>query len=273
MRIALGLAGAAMLVAGPALAADLIPVKAPPPIVPNYNWNGFYVGGNLGWVRETDKGTSDFLDPGAAGFFGAGSAGEFSNPQSNSTGANSAVGGIQAGYNWQISNWVLGLEADYDWAKTSAHFCRQTDIASLPCSENGFGFLNLSGSVDWVSTVRGRLGVTWDRFLIYGTGGVAFGKVDTSINATCEVLGGCGSSFILVNSTADFSEIKAGWVVGAGIEALLTPHWIARVEYLHIDLGTASHTLDLVGTFGPQSVPWSRSVTDDAVRGGISYKF
>jgi outer membrane immunogenic protein len=254
-------------IAAPALAADLapaMPVKAPPVIIPT--WAGFYIGGNVGGVWEKDNGASDFTQAEPLQNLR-------NNPIAGSTTSTAAIGGLHAGYNWQIRQWVLGLEGDWDWTNTKSSSCRQTDLASAPCSDNDRGFLTLGSGTDWIATVRGRLGYTWDRFMVYGTGGAAFGKVDTTINANC-LVDGCGFSATVQNATAAFSDTKAGWVAGAGVEAMLSPNWIARVEYLHIDLGTVNHTLGIItNDNGTESAPWSRSVRFDEVRGGISYKF
>ncbi len=264
MRKVLGVVGATLLLAGPTFAADLL--KAPAmPLGPIYNWTGFYIGGNVGGVEQSDSGTSNFFSANSPAI-------QTNNPQSNSLTSTSIIGGVQAGYNWQINQWVIGVEGDWDWTKTKASFCRQTDVFSLPCSDNGFGFLTIGSGTDWIATARGRLGFAWDRFLVYGTGGAAWGKVNTSINANC-LVDGCGFSVARLNATANFSDTKTGWVAGAGFETMLTPNWIARVEYLHVDLGTISNVLNLVGTVGPQSASWSRTVTFDEVRGGLSYKF
>jgi len=262
----LGLVATAVIVSAPAFAADMA-VKAPilAPAAPVYNWNGFYIGGNLGGVQQKDSGTSNWFSSNSPAI-------QTNNPLSNSVTNSAVIGGFQAGYNWQINQWVLGVEADWDWTKTKTSFCRQTDVFSVPCSDNGFGFLTFGTGADWVATARGRLGFTWDRLLFYGTGGAAWGKIDTTINANC-LIGGCGFSTTRLNTTGSFSDTKAGWVAGGGIEAMLTPNWIVRLEYLHIDLGTIGNTLNLAGVQGPQSASWSRSVTLDEVRGAVSYKF
>src|SRR5262249_1941732 len=114
MRKVLGLAGAALLLAGPALAADLpvrAPVKAPPPVVPVFTWTGFYFGGNIGGVDEHASGTSDFIDTGFPP-----TSRFFSNPQNQSFSNTRVIGGVQGGYNWQFSpQWVAGFEADWDF--------------------------------------------------------------------------------------------------------------------------------------------------------------
>ena len=102
-------------------------------------------------------------------------------------------GGAYAGYNFQLNpNWVVGVEGD---------------IMGSGQSTNG-----------WDSTLRGRLGYAYDRFLFYGTGGVAFGDIKS---------GGAKAT-------------KTGWVVGAGMEAALTSNVTGRLDYRHTDLGSAT---------------------------------
>src|SRR5277367_4134849 len=95
---------------GSAYAADMA-VKAPPaPMVVPSSWAGFYVGGNVGGVWGRDTGTTNFFD--AFGFDAAPPVPN-STPQSDSISTSSVIGGIQAGYNWQVKQWVFGVEADW----------------------------------------------------------------------------------------------------------------------------------------------------------------
>ena len=261
----------------PAVGADLPArtyTKAPTMVAAAYNWTGFYVGVDAGGAWERDSGTTNFFQTfaGIAPFL-------IDNPQTNSFRSASFIGGVHAGYNWQMSKWVLGIEADWDWTNPKNSFCRQTDVQSLPCADAppGRGFLTLNEKTQWLASARGRVGYAWDRFMIYGTGGVAWGKIDTSINANC-VLGGCGASVTLLNITGNFSDTKVGWVAGAGVEAMLDANWIVRAEYLHYDLGNVTDTFGFNGISPgglpePQSATWSRRFTYDTVRAGLSYKF
>src|ERR1700691_3242743 len=143
---------AAAVCGAPALAADM-PIKAPPmaPVLAAaYNWTGFYLGGNVGGERQSDPGTSTC--------FQALGAGLDNNPQANALTGHAIIGGIQAGYNWQINQWVLGVEGDWDWTHSNSGFCRQTDAGSVPCSDNGRGFVTLDSRTDWIATARRRLG-------------------------------------------------------------------------------------------------------------------
>jgi len=260
----------AILGIGAASAADTPPriyTKAPPTMAEVFDWTGFYVGGHVGGVWARDSGTTDFFDPGASGKF-------VNNPQANALRNSTVIGGVHAGYNWQMARWVFGVETDFDWTDSRNRFCRQTAVLSSPCDDDGDGFLTLNEKTEWLGSVRGRLGYAWERAMIYGTGGAAWGKVDTSINANC-LRFGCGAfSLEKINTTANFSNTKVGWVAGAGVESMLDANWILRVEYLHYDLGRVTNTLNLrVDPEFPQDVPWSRSLRYDTIRVGLSYKF
>jgi outer membrane immunogenic protein len=258
-----------------------MPVKAPPlaaPVASVFNWTGFYVGGNFGAVGEQASGTSDFLDT-VSGF-------EFftpTNPLNNSFSDMRFLGGVQIGYNWQFAPmWVVGVEGDWDWTDTRYFFCRQTVVGGAPCQELGagfnVGFEKISSRTDWLATVRGRLGVPFGDWLFYGTGGAAWGRINTTLTLSClgvppDQGGGCGSSALPLFASSTFSTTKAGWVAGLGAEMMLAGHWAARAEWLHIDLGTITDSLPTVGDNGTQTAVWSRAERFEEFRGGLSYLF
>jgi outer membrane immunogenic protein len=183
------------------------------------------------------------------------------------------MGGIHAGYNWQMAQWVFGVEADFDWTDRKIELCREPYRTLSACSDDGVGFLAFREKTEWLGSARGRLGYTWERVMIYGTGGAAWGKVNTSINANC-LVNGCGLSPVQLNTTANFSDTKVGWVAGAGVEAMLNANWILRMEYLHYDLGQVTSTLNLIADPSfPQDITWSHSFRYNTVRVGLSYKF
>jgi outer membrane immunogenic protein len=268
-------AALAALIGTPALAADMALKAPPPPPAPVWSWTGFYVGGNAGWVGERTSGTSDFVDTA----FAPGNA-EFSNPQSNAFSPSGFIGGFQAGYNWQTTkNFVLGVEGDFDWTRTSYSFCRQTDILfSVACVDapptNIDGFENIAGQTDWIATARARAGVTWDRFFFYGTGGAAWGNIKTTESLSCATDGCGGTSTLKLVASSTTTQTKEGWAAGLGAEGMLLPNWSLKAEWLYVDLGHLTNTFSTVGNAGgTESVVWSRSEHYNIVRVGLNYHF
>jgi outer membrane immunogenic protein len=158
--IALGLLATRSMAADLSMSAPVYkaPVVAPPP----YTWTGFYVGGNIGYGwGEVKPGTINFYQP--ANTF----VGSISGINYNIDGV---IGGLQAGYNWQYNNMVLGLETDFSGAGIDGNV---TDPV------NNY---KVTSQIDWLATVRGRLGVTFGRVFPYLTGGLAIGHVKTTLD-------------------------------------------------------------------------------------------
>jgi outer membrane immunogenic protein len=149
--------------------------------------------------------------------------------------------GGQLGYNWQTGPIVLGIETDADWTNIKG-----STAALGVCLADGGGICQTKQ--DWFGTTRGRIGYAFGRFLPYVTGGVAYGDINA------------------LQSTGTATQTKFGWSAGGGVEYSLDRNWSAKVEYLHLDLGTASLFSAASGT-SSLSVP----VTDDLVRAGINY--
>jgi outer membrane immunogenic protein len=196
-KISLGLAmaGAVSLAAG-AAHADGLPPLAPLPFYSlPLSWTGFYVGANggYGWSANDDQ-LRDFSNGPGKLFNGLFPQGGF-------------FGG-QLGYNWQKDRLVLGVEADIQRAWIDDSF--------------RWSVARSTSDIDWFGTVRGRIGFTADRALIYATGGFAYGGVDNR-----EI----GAPKYVADNTA------TGYVVGAGIEYKLAPAWSLKAEYQYINLG------------------------------------
>jgi len=144
---------------------------------------------------------------------------------SNSARASGFVAGGHAGYNWQQGSWVYGLETDL--SGTSLKSSMSGGLSTPGCPGDA---ANTSSSIKWYGTARGRGGVTAGNFFFYGTGGLAYGKVD--LNSNFIALG--------LSTGAQTSSTRAGWVAGAGIEYLLQPNLSLNLGYQYVDLGTAS---------------------------------
>jgi outer membrane immunogenic protein len=175
-----------------------------------------------------------------------------------------AIGGAAAGYNWLMDSLLLGVEADYS-ALDGKHSATSTITAISPYR------VGTSTDVDWVATLRGRLGVAHHRSLVYVTGGLAFGE--PKFTQWIEQL-----NFPYVQTVA-LSSTKAGWVLGAGLEHALDDEWSLRLQYLHVDLGSESRSS--AGVCPPPNVDVCVVYTGshkvdfalDSVTAGISYRF
>ena len=260
-QLLLGVAFSAIMGFAPAMGADL-PVKAAPyraPVVAPYNWTGFYVGGNVGY----SWGDGDLTyNESAFGFFGLPTS------ISGSHNLDGAIGGFQAGYNWQLDNrWVAGFETDFQWSgeKASTTF---SDPYSVDF-EGGNISGNLSSKLLWFGTVRGRVGVlATPTILIYVTGGLAYGRLEASGSITDTFQGSTFASWSFSRSTT-----KAGWTVGGGVEGAIanTREWTWKVEYLYMDLGSVNGTGYDNDFGGPYN--WEAKFTDNIVRAGVNYRF
>jgi iron complex outermembrane recepter protein len=205
--------------------------KAPAPAT--WSWTGLYLGVNGGYAF----GGSDWSDS----VTGA-SSGNF-----NTSGF---VFGGTLGGNYQSGPWVFGVEADGDLADVSGFgtFTSTSFCAGGCLTKN-----------DWLATVRGRAGYAFDRFLVYGTAGAAFGDVRANFST---------------DPATDAT--KAGWTVGAGVEVAVTSNWTAKAEYLFVDLADGSCTANcaIQNPNGPPLIPnVAVKFNESIVRAGINYKF
>jgi len=235
---------AALVAAGPAIADNL----------PLYGWTGCYVGANLG-VSFGRSETSVVVPrvPVAV----------------QALRMDGVVGGGQAGCNYQSSAWVMGLEADIQGTSQDGSGPAQVNPRGPPAAGIGGGSapvgirnLALDEGLPWFGTFRGRFGFTpTDRSLVYATGGLAYGEVDTGNTL------GVGPASIVNN----FSNARLGWTVGAGVEAALWGNWTGKLEYLYVDLGSFSNTFAGPVFFTPITV--NSHVTDNIVRAGLNWRF
>jgi outer membrane immunogenic protein len=142
---------------------------------------------------------------------------------SNAASASSFVAGAHAGYNWQQGSMVYGFETDFQGMGLNSSMTGGLTPSSNPAGD----YAHTTGSIDYYGTFRGRFGFTTGQWLFFGTGGAAYGNVDLS------------SQFTTLGTTTalDVSQMKIGWVVGAGFEYLLRPNWMLTLNYQYVDLG------------------------------------
>ncbi|UCA47743.1 outer membrane protein [Pseudochrobactrum sp. XF203] len=226
-------ASAALLFTGSAMAADAVVYNEPAPaVVDTFSWTGGYIGVNAGYAGGKFK--TDFN--------------ELLGDLSLKGNASGFIGGVQAGYNWQFDQAVVGIETDIQGSGVKSDF----DV-SVP----GGTLVNLGTKVSWFGTTRVRLGYTpVDRFMVYATGGVAYGKVKTYAN---DYMGGSSQS-----------DTKVGYTVGAGAEYAITNNVTLKTEYLYTDLGK----LKLDAYDGVRDVRIGEAKSQfHTVRVGLNYKF
>ncbi len=264
------------LSAGYAFAADLPSIKSPPVYVPPPLWTGFYVGVNAGGAWSVNNsvdtistplfpvGLNPLVPPGLAALATAsvpvGSSGGF-------------IGGGQIGYNWQFSNsFVAGVEADIQGIARSggAGTAAASAFVLAPLISSA---LSSTKTVDYLGTVRGRIGfLPTPTLLAYGSGGLAYGGVDSSTS-----LFQAGNNGFVGFANGGFSDTRVGWTAGAGLEWLFWPNWSAKIDYLYYDIGAVTYSSLAVSPFfatpaygAPQS---TTRFNGHIVRAGLNYHF
>jgi outer membrane immunogenic protein len=200
----------------PAAAADVRVRNTAAPasvfVAPVTNWSGFYLGAHIGGGD-----TSSNIDGDGGGGF---------------------LGGLQAGYNYQINQLVFGVEGEISWTSMG----RSVTVGAINSTD-----------IDWFATITGRLGYAFGNALVYGKLGVAF--LDWSSNVAVS-----GPNRVVTAGNTD-----AGWVIGAGLEYAFTPSWSAKIEYNFL-------TFELDRTaFGNST--FDRDLDVHVFKVGVNYRF
>jgi len=199
---------AAMVALGsPAVAADMQPMigKAPPGF---HNWTGLYFGGHCGgaWGETKTSGNNGAFDQA---------------PVSYKLQPGGFVCGGQVGFNVQVGGWLWGIEGDFGYLGLQKSLTPSDNFVEVKYGAYG--------------TATGRLGVVWDRALIYAKAGVAFARIR---NTATDLDSG-------IVDASDFSEInktQIGWAAGVGVEYGVSTSWSVKLEYLYMDFGKDTST-------------------------------
>jgi outer membrane immunogenic protein len=239
---ALAVVAIAVLLTSPTLAADNTPVTASGAAT---SWTGIYVGLNsgYGWGRADHAfaiggGAPQVFSPYATG-------GDFNNRLSG------GIFGGHAGFNYQVWNFVAGLEASFDWSGLNGS-------ETNPFAPTVPGIATYDTKLKWFATVTPRLGYAFSNWLPYIKGGLAAGRVRSTLQST---------------SGYEFSDGNdhIGWTIGAGIEYAWR-NWIVGLEYNYYDLGRQHYG----GEVSPNTTwPLDYTVhpTFNTVLMRVSYKF
>jgi len=219
-----------VLVVGPARAGDS--TASQNGAQSRFDWSGWYVGGHV--AESLGRGTSTLSDP---------------NPALVGDSFSSFYGGVQAGYNYvSPSRLLLGTEVDI----TFPNF--QTFTNGLIFTGNTAQGTTVTDQIDYIATLRGRVGYAFDHWLIYGTGGFAwsqarFGETPGVASAEDEIL-----------------LTRFGWTLGLGAELAIARDWTVRIEYLYDRFGTVA------GVF-PSGTGYQSVFDINTLRFGLNYKF
>jgi opacity protein-like surface antigen len=260
-----GVAIAALILAGPAAAADL-PLKAPAAVAAAWSWSGFYIGGHGGYGWGHDS-LTDVNDPFFFGKFPGFSATGF-DPKGY-------LGGVHAGANWQTGSIVAGLEGDISFTSIKGSSLNVPAPSVNPPSTSTGSVAN-SGAFDLLGSGRARLGyLVTPNVLIYGTGGLAWTRFVENTDLAALTVTPPGPTNFGVFSSTSIPTWRFGWVAGIGAEArLFDTNWLARLEYLHYDFGDSGSSSAAAFLIpGAMSTRSSSDLTLDVVRAGVSYKF
>ena len=252
-------------------AADMAVRVAPEPVytpVPIFTWTGFYIGANAGaaWREDDQDKGFRYSDIGVA-FLGGSGTGDDRNDVS-------FTGGLTVGANWQFNQVVLGLEGDINYIDRDV-LDRFGGVAFTVANRPGVTFTVVGGDEDegnWLGTLRSRAGLAWDRFLVYGTAGLAF--IDEGDAHAFSVVGRDPAGRVVVNTgfTSD-GNTNLGWTAGAGAEVGLTSNISVKLEYLYTRFDPVDTIDPIASTAVGAPVVFEQERDSHIVRVGVNFKF
>lgn len=200
------------------------------------SWKGFYVGGNVGIASTKNSLVTSTENCG--GYNGGTCYFQILNvPLANQTATQQTeskgfIGGVQSGYNFQVKNFVTGVEADFNSDRHKKSVSNSQTYTLV-------GTFQFTQSIkrDWLMTVRPRAGYAVKRALIYGTGGLAVTNLNYQMNFT-------DSFNAKANNT--INKTKAGWTAGVGAEFRVSDKWSVKGEYLYTNFKATGSSNNIV---------------------------
>jgi len=239
-------AALALSIATPVLAADMAVKAPPPPPMPVFSWTGFYIGANIGGAWSNNRWNDTLF---------------LTNFNNNNNGV--FIGGGQIGGNYQIGQFVIGGEWDFDWAANN----NNSTGVFIP----GVGNIVVTNNNRWITTVAARFGWAIDHWLLYGkAGGGWVGSNNVNItNLTTGVSFNCGTFSGFTNC----GNNTGGWLVGAGFEYAFTNNWTVKVEYDYLGLGNRTFVVPATAPFLAGDTFTSNNRNVQMVKIGVNYLF
>ncbi len=250
MKLVITAVAAAVMMTGTSFAADLIVEELAVYAPAAYDWNGFYVGVNAGYGGGLFTHPFALNDP------------PDSLPGTIDVTAGGFVYGVQAGFNAQMDGILFGIEADIQGSTIDGRVSLSIDdVDDVIPGIDTIG-ADAGTSLDWFATLRPRIGFVNDRFVVYATGGLAYGQTTSSINVSI-------NDVPLFDPTV--TNDRFGWTIGAGIEYALTDSITLKTEYLYTDLGSEEIINEDLG--GGTSFTMDSAVAFHVVRAGLNFQF
>ncbi len=228
---------AAIMIAAPALAADL-PSRKEAPVyiapVPMFSWTGFYVGADIGggWSELNAKPVDYF-----GNYLG-----------SVNTSSAGVVGGGRIGYNYQFNQFIIGVEGDF----YGTGIGKTTNYAAPLYGT----YASVKTNQDWLASVNGVAGFAIDRTMLYVIGGVAWAGASATWNST-----------LFPAASFNINHTYTGYDIGGGVQYAFTPNWIGRVEYRHYGFGSWNYPSNVVAQ------RTGATLNNNIFTVGVSYKF
>ncbi len=265
-----------------ASAADLSSRKAAPEYAPPAAaWSGFYAGLNAGgtWGNANSTYVTIWPTKDLSGYWTTSSllAGGLA-----TGGASGFIGGGQAGYNWRQDlsgfGFVAGFETDIQGiaGNKGVGYSPMSAVVLTFSNHNDFKTYSTTSSNNYLSylgTARGRVGfLATSTMLIYGTGGLAYGQANLSLDQFQQF------GIAVGWSSSTTSQTLVGWAAGGGLEWMFMPNWSAKAEYLYYDLGKQTTENQFVA-YSPSGAQWTygsygrRAFNGNIVRAGVNYHF
>lgn len=240
--------GLALLFASPVFAQDM-----------QMPWSGLYAGVNAGYGHSESN--SAVTGQAAANTANIADGARPANVKMNSQGA---IGGFQLGVNSQYDAWVFGIETDIQATTIRNDSNIVTTGTLFPGTRNN----QFMSELDYLGTVRGRVGYAWDNVMFYGTGGFAYGGVKQTVN----LFGpnpGAVSQF-----AGRFGKTETGYTVGGGLEFMVAPGLSTKTEFLYYNLGSSNVSAGVVAGNGGTGTGYNVNFKNygSLIRIGLNYK-
>jgi outer membrane immunogenic protein len=246
-------AALALLLSDHALAADLVN-SSEPPAPSDFTWTGLHIGVSGGFGFNADDPSYSYANVPAFVIPLL--------PKSANLDADGEIVGGTFGYDKHFGQFVLGIEGDWSWTDFG-----ENAIHNVPGEPNSLPPLQFRTKyeMDWLSTVRARAGIALNRWLLYGTAGLAFGKVSLESSVTDQTAEGT------LHGSNDGT--KTGWTVGGGGALAVTDNVSLKAEALYYDLGHMSSRSTSPEDPDNVTLITKQDVDGVIVRGGLDYRF